>query len=112
MAYDEHLAARLADLLAHHPAMREQRMFGGIGWMLNGNMCVGVHKDSLILRLGPTGAAAVLQEDHTRPMDLTGRIMQGWVMVGPDALMEEPALRRYVQLAMTFVSSLAPKEKA
>ena len=84
-------------------------MFGGFGYLLNGNMCVGIHKDTLIIRVGLERAGQVLNEPHVRPMDLTGRVMKGWATVEPDALSADADLLRYCQYALDFVKTLPPK---
>ena len=109
MAYDEQLAERVRSLLADRADLSERRMFGGIGFMLGGNMCCGVHGDELILRLGEDGADEALEDPHARPFDMTGRPMKGWLLVAPAALETDEGLRRWVDPAIEFASSLPPK---
>ena len=109
MAYDEGLAERLAEGMAGQPGLIETRMFGGFGYLLNGNMCVGIHKDTLIIRVGLERAAQILSKPHVRPMDLTGRVMKGWAMVEPEAMSEDAELLRYCQYALDFVKTLPAK---
>jgi TfoX/Sxy family transcriptional regulator of competence genes len=109
MPYDAGLAARLADVTADMPDMVEQKMFGGIGYMLGGNMCVGIYKDFLILRLGEEGARQVLAEPHASPMDITGRVMKGWAKIAPEGIAEDAELARYVAKARDFVATLPAK---
>ena len=90
--------------------MTEKKMFGGIGWMLNGNMCVGVYKDFLIIRVGEEKAAALLSEPGVCPMDITGKPMKGWLMVAPDGYEEDAALKRYTGAAVDFVKTLPEKD--
>jgi len=84
-------------------------MFGGVAYLLNGNMCVGVHKDWLIARAGELRAASLLERSHVRPMDITGKPMKGWIMVGPDGLKKKAELLRYVDAAVSFVEGLPAK---
>jgi TfoX/Sxy family transcriptional regulator of competence genes len=77
MPYDEDLAARVRDSLRGTPGLTERTMFGGIAFMLNGHMFSGVINDDLVLRLGAEGADEALGKPHTRPMDFTGRPMNG-----------------------------------
>lgn len=84
-------------------------MFGGIGFLLHGNMLVGVWKTSLIARLGPQGAAAALREEHVREFDITGRPMQGWVMIDPDGLESDAELAMWLQRSHDFVKTLPKK---
>ena len=84
-------------------------MFGGVGFLLNGNMLVGVWKDSLIVRLGPDEGEAALREPHVREFDITGRAMKGWVLVEPEGVEEDDQLKGWVQRAVKFVGKLPAK---
>jgi hypothetical protein len=84
-------------------------MFGGIGFLLNGNMCVGVWKDELVVRLAAEDADAALREPHVRVFDITGRPMTGWVLVGPAATASEGDVGGWVERAVSYVSLLPPK---
>ena len=108
MAYDERLAERVRDLLDGHVAVTERKMFGGIAWMVGGNMACGVLGDELIVRLGDEGERA-LEEPHTRPFDFTGRPMTGILMVGSPALEGDAGLRAWVERGVAFAESLPPK---
>ena len=110
MPYDPGLAERLYGEVAHKPNMSEKKMFGGIGWMLNGNMCVGVYKDFLIIRVGAEQAAAFVGKTGISPMDITGKPMKGWLKVAPEGYEGDAALRRYAKAAIDFVKTLPPKE--
>jgi TfoX/Sxy family transcriptional regulator of competence genes len=113
MAFDEGLASRLEEIITrdfeHLSGLEETRMFGGFGYLLNGNMCVGIHKDTFIIRVGLEIAEKLIAEDHVRPMDLTGRVMKGWATVEPEAMEEDADLKRFCEHAITFVSELPPK---
>ncbi len=109
MAYDPELSARLATHVAGRRGMDEKKMFGGIGWLLHGNMCVGVYKEWLVIRVGIEAAEQLLQEDHVKEMDITGRAMRGWAMVSPDGWNDDNELKRYVDAAFDFVRTLPPK---
>jgi TfoX N-terminal domain len=85
MAFSEALARRARQRLARRKNVEEKRMFGGVGFLLNGNLLVGVCKDSLVARLGPDEADEALKEPHVREFDVTGRAMRGWVLIGPGA---------------------------
>ena len=106
MAYDDKLARRLSDMIAKRTDFYEQKMFGGIGYLLRGNMCFGIWKDNLILRLGEIKANAALKNKNVRPFDITGRPMKGWVMVTPAGMKSETAFKKWVTQAMDFVSQL------
>ena len=109
MPYDEVLAQRIRDLVIDLPGVVEKRMFGGVAFLLHGNMACGVNKDDLILRLSPAEAQAALQQPHVRVFDMTGRPMQGWVLVGSQGIAEETDLRRWVQQGLDFAATLPPK---
>ncbi len=109
MAYDEKLAKRLSQLIAQRNDFYEQKMFGGVGFLLHGNMCFGIYKNYLILRLGEEQAKKALKKAETKPFDITGRVMKGWVMVTPAGMSSENTLRRWVTKAIAFVSQLPRK---
>ena len=109
MAYDEKLSERVRALLEPQDAVTEKKMFGGLAFMLRGNMCCGVLKDELILRLGPEGGDRALDEPHTRPMDFTGRPMSNFVIVTPEGHASEEELERWVDRAVSYTSTLPPK---
>ncbi len=108
MAYDESLAERVREILDDRPDLTERKMFGGIGFMLGGNMCCGVLGDELVARHGPDGEAAH-GEPHVRAFDFTGRPMSGFVLVGPEATAEDEDLDAWVARCEAFASSLPPK---
>jgi hypothetical protein len=109
MPYDTGLAERLAEIFADRFEMEEKKMFGGIGWLLNGNMCVGVYKDWLIVRVGEEREQALLGKPHVRQMDITGKPMKGWAMISSEGLEEDMDLRSHVDMALEFVNGLPPK---
>lgn len=109
MALNETLAGRIREALAGEPNVCERRMFGGLAFMLNGNMCCGVLGDELMLRLGDNLATAALKEPHTRPMDFTGRVIRSMLFVGPQGLALDEDLARWVRRAAEFASGLPPK---
>lgn len=108
MPYSESLANRIRTLLGSHH-VDEKQMFGGLGFLLRGNLLVCVWHDSLIARLGLESAAAALGEPHVRPFDVTGRPMRGWVMVAPDGLESDELLAGWIDRAWSFVTTLPPK---
>ena len=108
MAYDEQLAERIRGVLPDPGVVREQKMFGGLAFMVGGHMFCGVMKDELMLRLGPDGAERALSRPHVRPMDFTGRPMKSMVIVGRDGI-KGVALRRWVGTALSFARDLPAK---
>jgi len=109
MAYDQHLAARIREILGDRDGLTAKEMFGGICFMLHGNMCCGVVNDDLMVRLGPELGEEALHEPYARPMDFTGRPMKGFVYVSPDGTATEPALRAWVARVVAFASTLPPR---
>lgn len=109
MAYDENLAIRLRGVLKRRRGIEERRMFGGLAFMLNGNMCCGVIGKDLVLRLGKQGAAKALDQPHTRQMDFTGRSLKTMVYVEPTGYDREADLRRWIGRAAKYVKSLPGK---
>lgn len=87
----------------------KKKMFGGIGWMLNGNMCVGIYKDTLIARVGDTKAKELLLQPNIKPMDITGTPMKGWIMVTPEGLESDKSLTSITLDALKFVATLEEK---
>ena len=86
-------------------------MFGGVGFLLNGNLLVGVWKNSLIVRLGPDEGKVAIREPHVKEFDITGRPMTGWVLVEPDGVENDGQLKTGIELAMRFVETLLEKKK-
>lgn len=80
MTFSEKLAARVRKLLGQHRSVSEKQMFGGLAFLLRGNMCCGVHGDELIIRLAPEETDAALAQPGTRVFDLTGRAMKRWIL--------------------------------
>jgi len=109
MAYDEKLAGRIRKALAGRRGLTERKMFGGMAFMLRGNMSCGVQNDELILRLAPEQAEQALKKPHTRPFDMTGRPMKGFVVVTPSGHKTAAALRSRVEQAAHFARSLPAK---
>lgn len=111
MAYDEELAGRVRARLRRRDGVSERRMFGGIAFLLNGHMACGVQDDRLMLRLGPAGAAAGLRQPHTSPMDFTGKPLSSMLYVERVGWQDDAQLRRWVDEAVRFASSLPPKQR-
>ena len=111
MAFDETLAARIRDALARKRGVEEKNMFGGVGFLLNGNLLVGVWKNSLIARLGPDAGEEALKEPHVKEFDVTGRPMRNWVLVEPEGVEDDDQLACWIDRATEFVRTLPAKEK-
>jgi TfoX/Sxy family transcriptional regulator of competence genes len=109
MAFDEALADRIRDVLAARPELSERKMFGGIAFMLAGNMAVGVIGEDLMVRLDPADAEKALEEPYTRPMDFTGKPMKKMVYVDPQGTTSDEDLAAWVEAGADYASSLPPK---
>jgi TfoX/Sxy family transcriptional regulator of competence genes len=109
MAYDETFADRVRDALAPRAGLTERRMFGGIAFMVDGNMAVGIIGEDLMVRLDPADAEAALTEEHVRPMDFTGRPAKGMVFVDSDGTASEADLASWVDAGADFAATLPPK---
>jgi TfoX/Sxy family transcriptional regulator of competence genes len=106
MAFNESLAERIRRGLARRQGIEEKKMFGGLGFLFNGNMLVGVWKDSLIVRLGPEEGDEALKEPHVSEFNITGRSMKGWVLIAPEGVEDDDRLRAWLQRAAKFVGKL------
>jgi len=109
VAYSEELASKIRTALAPRADITERKMFGGLAFMLGGNMCCGVVGETLMLRLGNEGAAAALGEPYTKPMDFTGKIMKSMVYVEPAGIAALEDLHRWVNRGADFAAALPPK---
>jgi TfoX/Sxy family transcriptional regulator of competence genes len=109
VTYSKSLAARIRLALAQRKGVVEKKMFGGVGFMLHGNMLVGVWKNSLMVRLGPEKGEEALSEANVKEFDVTGRPMKGWVMVEPDGVEQDNQLSDWIQRSSEFVAKLPPK---
>ena len=109
MTYSQSLADRIRSVLGARKGVVEKQMFGGVGYLLNGNMLVGVWKTSLIARIGPERYAAALQQPHVREFDITGRPMKGWVLIEAEGVDDDVPLREWIERAIQFVAKLPAK---
>lgn len=109
MAYDENLAGRIRRRLARRKGIIERKMFGGLAFMMNGNMLCGVVKDTLMVRVHPEQYERLLKEPHARPMDFTGRPLKGFVYVDYKGPQTEAVLQKWLKRALDFVSTLPAK---
>ena len=109
MAYDEDLADQVRELLGDRAEVSERKMFGGIGFMVEGNMAVGVMEEELIVRLDPGDAEKSLAEPGVRRFDFTGRPMKGWLFVGGEAIAAPDGLREWVEAGADHAASLPSK---
>ena len=110
MAYDEGFAQRVRALVAGQPVVTEKRMFGGLGFMLAGNMAVAAQgKGGLLVRVNPDETEALLTEPGAALMEMGGRSMRGWITVAADAVARDADLRRWVERGVAYAKTLPPK---
>ena len=112
MPFDELLAARVRKRLGRKAGLVEKKMFGGLAFLLRGNMSVGVHGNELIVRVAPESTDSALEQNGVRIFDFTGRPMKGWLLVSPNALATDAALNRWVDEGIAFAEQLPPKRTA
>lgn len=111
MSYDEALAARVRKNLPPNDRIVEKKMFGGLAFLLDGKMFVGVTERDLMARVGPDAYEAALERPHVRPMDFTGRPLTGFVFVGPAGVRTDADVGLWVRETMEFVRGLPTKPK-
>ena len=109
MAYDEGVAQRVREIMAGISVVTEKKMFGGIAFMVNGNMCVGIVKEQLMLRVGPDQYEALLNKNFVLKMDFTGKPMRGFIYIQPEGFTEDKELQQWIDIALSFVNTLPPK---
>lgn len=109
MPYNLELEYRIDNLIERLGKITKKKMFGGVGYLLSGNMCFGIHKDYLIIRTSKEKAEELLKEEYTKPFDISGRPMKGWVMVIPDYVETEDRLVNILKIGVNFTGNLPKK---
>ena len=110
MAYDEDLANRIRELIADAEGITEQKMFGGLGFLLNGNMAVAASgQGGLLVRVDPDETDALLERAHAQPFEMRGRKMQGWLRVDAEGVRTNRQLEPWVKRGAAYARSLPPK---
>jgi TfoX/Sxy family transcriptional regulator of competence genes len=110
MAYDENLANRIRELIGSEAALAEKKMFGGLAFLINGNMSVAASgQGGLLVRVDPDEADGFLDAAHVEPMVMRGRAMQGWLRVAPEGLSRKRELERWVRRGVDYARSLPNK---
>lgn len=109
MAFDSKLADRVRQQLGRRRGLTEKQMFGGLAFLVNGNMCCGVRGAELMVRLDPEQMDGALKQRHTRPFDLSGRPMKGWIIVEPKGLNTAAGLKKWVDSGLAYASKLPAK---
>lgn len=109
MAYNEELAERIRSRLKHKPGLVEKKMFGGVGFLINGNMACGVNKQDLVLRLNEADFETAMKQSNVRIFNMTGKPMKGWVLVSSDGYKSDKALLDWIEKGISFAKSLPHK---
>lgn len=109
MPYDQDLAQRIGEALHGLPGLQAKKMFGGIGYLINGNMACGVLGEDMIVRVGPGKYDEALAQPYTRPFAMTGRPMSGWLLVSPSGVIEESDFKSWIDQAVEYAQSLPAK---
>jgi len=110
VAYDEKLAGRIRELLGGQPGLTEKKMFGGLAFLIGGNMAVAASgQGGLLVRVDPAQSQRLVAKSNARPMEMGGRQMQGWLRVAPDDVRSKRQLARWVELGATYARSLPSK---
>jgi TfoX/Sxy family transcriptional regulator of competence genes len=110
MAYDEDFAHRIREHLGENTGVTEKAMFGGLAFLLRGNMAVGItSRGELMVRVGPDASEDALTRPHTRLFDMTGRPMKGWILVEPAGVKTDRQLGAWVERGLEFARTLTPK---
>ncbi len=106
---DEILVVRIRQLIKRRKGYSEKKMFGGLCFFINGNMCVGPWKGSLIVRMAKEDHDATQSQPHATPMDITGKVMKGWAKIKPTGINTDEDLTLWIDRAIQFVRTLPPK---
>src|SRR4051812_28718187 len=110
MAYDEDLANRIRELMAEEPGVSEKKMFGGLAFLVGGNMAVAASgQGGLMVRVDPDEREALVAEPHAQPMEMRGRVMDGWLRVGAEGVRSGEQLEPWVRRGAVYARSLPPK---
>ena len=109
MAYNIDLEHRIDKVIDRLGDISKKKMFGGVGYLMNGNMCFGIHKEYLIIRTSIEKAEELLKSEYARPFDITGKAMKGWLMVSPDYVETEDQLLHMLKFGVNFVEHLPKK---
>jgi TfoX/Sxy family transcriptional regulator of competence genes len=111
MAYDEDLANRIRELIARDPDVTEKRMFGGLAFLIGGRMAVAASREGgIMVRIDPDQTDTLLAKPHTRPFEMRGRELDGWLRVDPEGLKTKRQLEPWVKRGVDYARSLPPKQ--
>lgn len=107
MSFDEKLAGRIRSQLGKKRGLTEKKLFGGIGFLLDGNLACAVSKEEMLVRVDPEATDAILKKKHTRVFGT--RPMKGWILVAPEGLKTAKALATWIEIGVDYAGSLPPK---
>lgn len=110
MPYDEGLAERIRAIVEDDPRIQEKKMFGGLAFLVEGSMSVGIIRDELMVRVGPAAYAEALARPHAREMDFTGRPMRGFVQVAPEGFEDDADLATWVAAGIAYAGTQGTKQ--
>jgi TfoX/Sxy family transcriptional regulator of competence genes len=111
MAYDPKLLERIRAILSNRTDVVEKKMFGGVAFMVRGNMACGPHENNLLIRIGEQAAASAMSEPHVKPMMFTGRALKTFATIEAPGIKTNQQLRRWVEMAASYAASLSPRRK-
>jgi len=111
MPYDTTLEGKIEDVTLQWDGLEKKKMFGGICYLINGNMCFGIWKDNLIVRMAPELAVEKLKDRNVKEFDITGKPMKGWVMVEKDAWKDKKTMDKWLYIGRSFAMTLPEKIK-
>ncbi len=109
MAYDQELTSRMRAVLYGSPGVTERKMFGGVAFMINGNLACGVQGEGIIVRVGQAAHEAAMQKPHVHVFDFSGKPMKGWVVVDSEGVASDSELSAWVEAGKSYAGSLPPK---
>ncbi|KAA3662844.1 MAG: RNA methyltransferase [Calditrichaeota bacterium] len=109
MAYDEGLAQRIREMVQNHPGITERKMFGGLAFMDRGNMCCGIIRSELMVRVGAEKYTEALEDPHAREMDFTGKALRGYVYVAENGIDSDIGLHFWIKKGLDFTATLPAK---
>jgi TfoX/Sxy family transcriptional regulator of competence genes len=109
MGYNRDLEDKIDRLIDRIGEITKKKMFGGAGYLINGNMCFGIYKESLVLRTSAEKAEELMRSEYIAPFDITGKPMKGWVLVSPDVLDTDDQLLDMLRLSVSFAETLPKK---
>lgn len=110
MAYSTELAERVREYLRARASVTERKMFGGLTFLVNGNMCCGVLEQDLVIRVGPGNAGPFLRQPHIAPMDITGKPLDWMIRVAPDGYAASRAFNEWLKRALDYAQALPAKQ--